>query len=169
LRRDNPFQTKSPCANLQKKSCTAHLRCDDRNAGRKLHQGLGVGRDYVTWIKSRIAKYGFREGVDYEVQPIDFIDPQNGVTTKSSAYEGVKVAHIYSLTLDMAKELAMVENNETGRTLRRYFIWAENRLHQGAGETIAIGRALAEFRSDFNAELAEARRATAVLSERRGH
>ncbi len=34
---------------------------------RKLHQGLGVGRDYVTWIKGRIDQYGFRDGVDFEV------------------------------------------------------------------------------------------------------
>jgi hypothetical protein len=34
---------------------------------RDLHQGLGVGTDYTTWIKGRIQKYGFQAAVDYEV------------------------------------------------------------------------------------------------------
>lgn len=33
----------------------------------------------------------------------------------------------YHLTLDMAKELSMVENNEQGRAARRYFIECERR------------------------------------------
>ena len=35
---------------------------------------------------------------------------------------------IFLLTLDMAKELAMVERNEKGRQIRQYFIWAETKL-----------------------------------------
>ena len=34
----------------------------------------------------------------------------------------------FVLTLDMAKELAMVERNEKGRQIRQYFIWAETKL-----------------------------------------
>lgn len=51
---------------------------------RDLHAGLKVGRDYTTWIKARIQKYGFREGVDFDVlQDIDSVGPQNGRPTKS--------------------------------------------------------------------------------------
>ena len=100
---------------------------------RDLHAGLGVGRDYVTWIKGRIEKYGFTEGVDYDVsQATDIVVRQNGGAIKSTVYEGAKVASIYRLTLDTAKELAMVENNEAGRLARRYFIWAEGVARQMA-------------------------------------
>lgn len=81
---------------------------------RDLHAGLKVGRDFTNWIKGRIKKYGFREGVDFEHVR------QNGRTSTG----GVQVS-LYRLTLTMAKELAMVENSEIGRLVRRYFIWVE--------------------------------------------
>jgi phage anti-repressor protein len=89
---------------------------------RNLHAGLKVGRRYTTWIRDRIRKYGFGGGADFEVfnrngQLIDFVASQNGEAD---------VEHVYRLTLDMAKELAMVENNDQGRMARRYFIWAED-------------------------------------------
>ena len=34
-------------------------------SARELHEGLGVRRDYTTWIKGRIDKYGFEENIDY--------------------------------------------------------------------------------------------------------
>lgn len=97
---------------------------------RDLHAGLGVGRDYVTWIKGRIEKYGFTEGVDYDVAE-DLSTPVSG-----SAKSRPQRISVYRLTLDTAKELAMVENNDAGRLARRYFIWAENvarRLAKGGG------------------------------------
>jgi len=36
-------------------------------SARELHTALGVGRDFSTWIKDRIEKYGFVEGRDYYV------------------------------------------------------------------------------------------------------
>ncbi|AWY01572.1 hypothetical protein A8139_17585 [Marinomonas primoryensis] len=36
----------------------------------------------------------------------------------------------YFITLDMAKELAMVERNEKGKQARRYFIDCEKQLHE---------------------------------------
>lgn len=82
-----------------------------------LHEGLKVGRDYSTWIKARITKYGFREGVDYEI-----LLPRSGEQTGSGGHNALT----YRLSLDMAKELAMVENNGQGRIVRRYFIWADD-------------------------------------------
>lgn len=85
-----------------------------------LHEGLGVGRDCSTWINDRIAKYGFVEGKDFETA--------KGLSTpvSGSAKSRQQPTKTYRLTLDMAKELAMVENNERGRLIRRYFIWAED-------------------------------------------
>lgn len=83
---------------------------------RDLHAGLQSKRDFSSWAKARIAKYGFQEGVDYQI-----LLPKSGEQTGSGGHN----AKEYELTLDMAKELSMVENNERGRLARRYFIWRE--------------------------------------------
>lgn len=91
---------------------------------RDLHAGLGVGRVFGSWITSRLERYGFIEGADYELL-LTGSGEQN-----PSAGRGGHNAKIYRLTLDTAKELAMVENNEAGRLARRYFIWAEGVARQ---------------------------------------
>lgn len=94
--------------------------------GRELHEFLGVGRDFSTWIKDKIEKYGFIEGMDFS--------PKSGKTS-----DGGRPRIDYELSIDMAKELCMVENNEKGRQARKYFIECERRLKQ-----IAIPRTLPE-------------------------
>ncbi|MFH1558511.1 MAG: antA/AntB antirepressor family protein [Pseudomonadota bacterium] len=96
---------------------------------RDLYAGLKVGRDYTTWIKGRIDQYGFREGVDYE-KAVENQAPPFGGTMKSTTYEGAKTAHTYRLTLAMGKEVAMVENNDQGRLVRRYFLWLETQVYR---------------------------------------
>lgn len=93
---------------------------------RELHACLGVGRDFTNWIKGRIAQYGFVENVDY-VRVEDLSSP-NPASAKARA----QVRTEYHLTLDTAKELAMVENNDRGRATRRYFIEVEKRAHESA-------------------------------------
>ncbi|CNI14622.1 AntA/AntB antirepressor domain-containing protein [Yersinia frederiksenii] len=97
-------------------------------SGRKLHVFLKVGRDFTTWIKARIKQYGFKEGVDY-VMVEDLSTPVSG-----SAKSRQQVEHDYILSLDMAKELSMVERNDQGKAARRYFIDCEERLRRVAPE-----------------------------------
>ena len=85
--------------------------------GRTLHGVLGVRRDFSNWIKGRISKYDFIESQDFEVF---------AKTGENS--EGGRPSQEYTCTLDMGKELCMVENNEKGRIARRYFIECERRL-----------------------------------------
>lgn len=84
---------------------------------RELHAFLKVGRDFSNWIKERIAEYGFHEGIDYGVFAKFGENPQGGRPQKE-----------YALSLNMAKELAMVERNDEGRRARRYFIDCETLL-----------------------------------------
>lgn len=91
---------------------------------RDLHAALQVGRDFSNWIKGRIDEYGFIEGVDFLV--IDSPNPAN----QKKGRGGDRRSIDYHLTLDMAKELAMIENNEIGRAVRRYFIQAEKTLRE---------------------------------------
>lgn len=90
---------------------------------RDLHAFLEVGKDFSTWIKDRIRKYGFEENQDFEVFTKIGENPQGGRPSLE-----------YHLTLDMAKELSMVENNERGRQARRYFIEVERRYYSASAQ-----------------------------------
>ena len=85
---------------------------------RLLHSFLEVARDFSTWIKDRIEEYGF-------IENIDFLLPKFGEQKGRGGYNKID----YHLTLDMAKELSMVERNDKGREARRYFIDCEQQLH----------------------------------------
>ena len=89
-------------------------------SGRDLHRFLGVGRDFSNWMKGRIHQYRFTSQADY---------------LKVYAKTGVNSGHgrnevNYHLTMDMAKELAMVERTDKGREARRYFLDCERELHE---------------------------------------
>ena len=88
-------------------------------SARKLHEFLDVKRDFATWIKARIEQYEFEENTDYLLTL-----PKSGELKN----KGLQGKTEYYLTIDMAKELAMVERNEKGRQARRYFIDCENKL-----------------------------------------
>ncbi len=81
---------------------------------RDLHQFLEVDTKFTMWIERRIEEYGFIENEDFEVFPIFGKKSKRGRPSKE-----------YAITLDMAKELSMVERNEKGRQARRYFIAIE--------------------------------------------
>lgn len=91
---------------------TTEMLCNARD----LHKFLNVGRDFSNWIKNRIKQYGFVKGQDF------VLVRQNGRTNGKG---GDRRSVDYHITLDMAKELAMIENNEQGRKVRRYFIECE--------------------------------------------
>lgn len=78
---------------------------------RDLHAFLENGDHFATWVKARIEKFGFVENQDF-------------VTFSESTEKG-RPRLDYHVSLDMAKELAMVENNDKGKQARRYFIECE--------------------------------------------
>lgn len=86
-------------------------------SARVLHQFLESRREFATWIKDRIKKYGLVENQDY----VRF--DENVKTTGGRLIE-------YALSLDCAKELAMVEGNAKGKQARQYFIECEKQLKQ---------------------------------------
>ncbi len=93
---------------------------------RDLHAFLGVGKDFSTWIKDRIAKFGFIEGQDYVCVEC-FDSPFSG---NQSGRGGDRRSKDYHLTLDMAKELAMIERTPQGKAARQYFIACEKELRR---------------------------------------
>jgi phage anti-repressor protein len=88
-------------------------------SARELHKFLESKQQFADWIKDRIDKYGFIENQDFEVFQNFMKNPNGGRPLKE-----------YALTLDMAKELAMVEGNDKGRQARRYFIECEKKLRE---------------------------------------
>ncbi|WP_266032831.1 antA/AntB antirepressor family protein [Brucella intermedia] len=82
--------------------------------GRDLHRFLENKDHFSTWIKDRIAQYGFVENADF-------------VSFSESSEKGGRPSKEYALSLDMAKELSMVERNEKGKQARQYFIECERR------------------------------------------
>jgi len=95
---------------------------------RELHKWLGVGKFFANWIKDRIEKYDFVENLDYF---ITIANSGNGLGKQSKgkiidAKTGKVLAKEYILSVDMAKELAMVENSEIGKKVRKYFIRVES-------------------------------------------
>ena len=84
---------------------------------RQLHEFLEVGDKFATWIRRKIEQYGFIENVDY--------------IPLSQKCEGNNSTRIdYILTMDTAKEMAMVQNNEKGKQARLYFIAVEKKHKQ---------------------------------------
>lgn len=79
---------------------------------RELHAFLGSGRQFADWIKERIGQYGFSAEHDFTVH--------KSVNGRATVVD-------YYLSIDMAKELSMVERNEKGRQARQYFIECERR------------------------------------------
>ncbi|PIT68076.1 antA/AntB antirepressor family protein [Bartonella tribocorum] len=84
---------------------------------RELHAFLESKQDFSTWIKKRIMTYAFLDRKDF----IRF-------HKKMEANNAIAVE--YYLTLDMAKELAMVERNKKGKQAREYFLECERRAKQ---------------------------------------
>jgi len=86
---------------------------------RDLHEFLESKREFATWIKDRIEKYGFLENQDYTSFD-NFVKREKGASVRIE----------YALTLDAAKELAMVEGNDKGKLARQYFIQCEKKLRE---------------------------------------
>ena len=83
-------------------------------------------QDFSTWIKNRIEKYGF-------VENQDFIKLHKKMELSKTGQIGIE----YQISLDMAKELAMVENNEKGREVRQYFITCEKLAKQASTASLS--------------------------------
>lgn len=82
---------------------------------RDLHAFLESKQDFSTWIKNRIEQYGFIENQDYQI-----LAPQN----YGASWGGNNKVE-YALSIDMAKELSMVERTQKGKDARSYFISCE--------------------------------------------
>ena len=84
---------------------------------RDIHNYLQVKTRFNDWINRAITKYDFKENIDF----YSFLSKTSGRPEKE-----------YIVTMDMAKELAMLENNPKGRETRKYFIACEKELQKSS-------------------------------------
>ena len=83
-------------------------------SARELHEFLEIGTRYDTWF-GRMIEYGFAENIDFIA-----------IAQKRATAQGNETTYIdHAITIDMAKELSMIQRNEKGKQARRYFIIVE--------------------------------------------
>ncbi|MBA3046955.1 antA/AntB antirepressor family protein [Patescibacteria group bacterium] len=137
---------------------------------RELHKWLKVGKFFANWIKDRIEKYDFAEGTDFfKVMPYkelkqaknfdlpDLANQKSGrgnfdftISGNQKLKRGGDVRSIeYILTIDMAKEAAMLENNELGKKVRKYFIRTEERFKQVMRAALENPKFINQLSKDF--------------------
>lgn len=80
---------------------------------RDMYHFLELSERFSKWFE-RMVSYGFQLNIDYT--PYQMVHPQNN-----------GVVDDYKLTLDTAKEIAMIQRSEKGRQARQYFIEVEKR------------------------------------------
>lgn len=115
------------------------IRIEERNgqqavSARELHCFLESKKDFSSWIKDRIERYGFIENQDYCL--LTEIGEQKG----RGGHNKIE----YILTVDAAKELSMVEGNDKGKQARRYFIEAEKAFRQVLSQRPTIPQTFSE-------------------------
>lgn len=119
-------------------------------SGRELHEFLEVGTEYKKWF-SRMTEYGFVENTDF-----------TRVTQKCPTPGGVQNITDHAMTLDMAKEISMIQRTEKGKQARLYFIEVEK---QYKFDTSSLSPEL-QFMNSVVQSLAKQEMATKQLSNK---
>ena len=90
-------------------------------SGRELHEFLEIRTKYKDWFR-RMVEYGFEEEVDFikVAQKRATNNLKNPVTTVID----------HAISIDMAKEISMIQRTEKGKTARQYFINCEKKLKE---------------------------------------
>lgn len=86
-------------------------------SGRELHEALEVKTAYKDWFP-RMCEYGFTEGVDFNPLKIERVQIEGGREVTRELID-------HAITIDMAKEICMIQRSEKGKQFRQYFIEVE--------------------------------------------
>lgn len=86
-------------------------------SARELHDFLEVGADFRHWFP-RMCEYGFEEGRDFNPVKFDRVQYEGNREVRRTVDDA-------AITIDMAKELCMLQRNDKGKQARRYFLQLE--------------------------------------------
>lgn len=110
-------------------------------SARELHEFLGIETPFKKWF-GRMAEYGFSQESDYrEVMDKIVQNPKGGRPSTD-----------YEITLDMAKEIAMIQRSDKGKEVRQYFLELERRWNSPEA---VMNRALEYSRKQVKALMEE--------------
>src|SRR5699024_4670052 len=87
--------------------------------GRDLHEFLEVKTPYDKWMP-RMIEYGFSAGQDF--------------STKMSESTGGRPSQDHIVSLDMAKEISMIQRTDRGKQARQYYIECERKAKRAPAE-----------------------------------
>lgn len=99
--------------------------------GRDLHEKLGIKTAYKDWFP-RMCEYGFEEGEDFNPLNFEQVRAEGGREVKRMILD-------HQLTLDMAKQICMIQRSEAGKRYREYFLDIERKWNSPEA---VMGRAL---------------------------
>lgn len=110
-------------------------------SARELHEFLEIETPFKKWF-GRMAEYGFSQEIDYrEVMDKIVQNPKGGRPSTD-----------YEITLDMAKEIAMIQRSDKGKEVRQYFLELERRWNSPEA---VMNRALEYSRKQVKALMEE--------------
>lgn len=121
---------------------------------REIHAYLGIPTRYDQWIKRRIEAYAFQEGRDFTTVNVE----QGPVRTIE-----------YYVTLDMAKQLAMVEKTARGKEARLYFLACERQAKAAAPSRMLTTAEMLLEQAKVNVELERRQLAIEATQEAHAH
>ena len=97
-------------------------------SGRELYEALGIKTQYTKWF-ARMCEYGFAENIDYVAVSQKRLTAQGNETTFTD----------HAITIDMAKEICMIQRSEIGKRCREYFLEVEKKWNS---QEAVVARAL---------------------------
>lgn len=116
-------------------------------SGRELHEKLGIKTAYKDWFP-RMCEYGFTEGEDF----CSFL----------SGSTGGRPATEHQLTIEMAKQICMIQRTEIGKQYREYFIELEKKWNS---PELVMARALKMANRQIERVTAQLETVSAKLEE----
>ena len=90
--------------------------------GRDLHEALGIKTAYKDWFP-RMCEYGFEEGRDFNLLKFERVQIEGSREVSREVVD-------HQLTIEMAKEICMIQRTEIGKRCREYFLEIERRYNE---------------------------------------
>lgn len=113
-------------------------------SARELHKFLEVKTSFKDWFP-RMCEYGFNESQDFNPLKNEQVRLEGNRQVKRTVQD-------YEITLDMAKEIAMIQRSDKGKEVRQYFLELERRWNSPEA---VMNRALEYSRKQVKALMEE--------------